>query len=69
MDPEVVVQSMISQQLLSEDVIMTAQSCYHKNCLILEQVRLMNAWDLILLVSLLKADNNQQHIGDMLDNG
>jgi len=69
MDAEVVARLMISQQLLSEDIVMLAQSCYHKNCLILEQVRLMNQEALATFVNLLVADDSQKHIGNVLCNG
>ena len=61
MDAEVVAQLMISQQLLSEDIVITAQSRYHKNCLILQQLRLMNAETLILFGELLQGNSSQLH--------
>ena len=66
MDPEVVVQLMISKQLLSEGIVMTAQSCYNKNCLILEQIRLVDTQTLKCICELLKASDIQKHIGEML---
>ena len=66
MDPEVVVQS---QQLLSKDFAMTAHSCYHKNCLVLEQVRVMDTQTLKSFCELLKASDSQKHIGEMLCTG
>ena len=69
MDPEVVVPLMISQQLLSKDVVVTAQSCYHKNCLVLEQVHLMDIQTLKSFCELLKANDSQKHIGEMLCTG
>ena len=69
MDPEVVVQLMISQQLLSEDVVLTAQSCYHKNCLILEKVGLMDTKKFVLFCELLKQDDSGRKIGEMLLTG
>ena len=64
-----VVQLMISQQLLSEDVVMTAQSSYHKCCLILQQVRMMDTETLMSFCELLKSNKNQRHIGETLVNG
>ena len=61
MDAEVVADLMISQQLLSEDIVMTAQSSYHKNCLILQQLRLMNVETLILVGELLQGNTSQLH--------
>ena len=69
MDPEIVVQLMISQQLLSEDVVMTTQSCYHKNCLILEQVRLMDTKSLLSFCELLKDYQSERKTGEMLLSG
>ena len=69
MNPEVVVQLMTSQQLLSKDVFMTAQSCYHKNCLILEQVRLMDTKSLMSFCELLKEDQSERKSGEMLLSG
>ena len=68
MDAEVVMELMISQQLLSEDVVMAAQSSYHKNCLILQQVRLMDTKTLMLFCELLKANDSQTSIGETLIN-
>ena len=69
MDPEVVVRLMISQQLLSEDIVTTAQSCYNTNCLVLEYIRLMDTQTLKLFCELLKANGSQKHIGEMLFDG
>ena len=69
MNPDVVVQLMISQQLLSEDVVITAQSCYHKNCLILEQVQLMDTKRLVSFCELLKGDQRVRKTGEMLLSG
>jgi len=69
MDAEVVVQLMISQQLLSDDIVMTAQSLYNKNCLILEQVRLMNVQTLTLFCEVLKGNDSQGKIGETLFSG
>ena len=69
MDAEVVMQLMMSQQLLSEDVVMAAQSSYHKSCLILQQVRLMDPKTLLSFCELLKTSQSQSNIGEMLTNG
>jgi len=66
MDADVVTQLMISQQLLSEDAVLVAQSSYHKNCLILQQVRLMDAKAVISFCQLLKA---KEMIEETLING
>ena len=69
MDAEVVTQLMVSQQLLSEDNIMAASSDYQKNCLILEQVILMNVDSLVSFAKLLMTNDSQSHIGKMLTDG
>jgi len=69
MDAEVVAQLMISQQLLSEDIVMTAQSNYHKNCLILESLQYTDVQTLIPFCETLKANNSQRTIGETLLNG
>ena len=69
MDAEVVTQLMVSQQLLSEDVVMAASSDYLRNCLILQQVRLMNVQSLLSFSDLLQANDSHKHIGTMLVDG
>ena len=69
MDAEVVTQLMVSQQLLSEDIVMAASSDYQKNCLILEQVILMNVESLGSFAELLLTSDSQNHIGKILTNG
>ena len=69
MEAEVVTQLMVSQQLLSEDVVMAASSDYLKNCLILQQVRLMNVQSLLSFSKLLLTNDSQKHIGTMFADG
>ena len=69
MDAEVVTKLMVSQQLFSEDIVMAASSDYHKNCLILQQVRLMNVQSLVSFGELLLTNDSQKHIGTMFVNG
>ena len=69
MDAELVVQLMISRQLLSEDIAMTAQSLYTKNCLILEQIRITDVQTLVSFCETLKTNDSQRMIGEMLLNG
>ena len=69
MDAELVTQLMVSQQLLSEDIVMAASSDYQKNCLILQQVRLMNVQMLVSFVELLLTNDSQKHIGTILIQG
>ena len=69
MDAEVVTQLMVSQQLLSEDIVMAASSDYQKNCLILQQVTLMNVHSLESFAELLLTSGSQNHIGKILTNG
>ena len=69
MDAEVVTQLMVSQQLLSEDVVMAASSDYLKNRLIIQQVRLMNVQSLLSFGKLLLTNDSQKHIGTMFVDG
>jgi len=69
MDAEVVMQLIISQQLLSEDVAIAAQNSYHKNCLILQQFRLLDLKTLVSFCQSLEATKSQSYIGEMLVNG
>ena len=69
MDAEVVTQLMVSQQLLSEDIVMAASSDYQKNCLILQQVRQMNVQSLVSFSESLLSNDIQKHIGTMLIDG
>ena len=69
MDTEVVTQLMVSQQLLSEDIVMAASSDYQKNCLILEQVTMMNVQSLVSFAELLLTIDSQKHIGGHLIQG
>jgi len=69
MDAEAVMQLMISQQLLNEDVVMAAQSSYHKTCLILEQLRLMDAKALISFSELLQENSSLRNVMILFLNG
>ena len=69
MDAEVVTQLMVSKQLLSENIVMAASSNYQKNCLILEQVTLMDVQSLVSFAELLLMSDSQKHIGEHLIQG
>jgi len=69
MDAELVTQLMVSHQLLSKDIIMAASSDYQKNCLILQQIILMNVQTLVSFGKLLLTIDSQKHIGTMLTDG
>ena len=69
MDAKVVTQLMVSQQLLSEDIVVEASSDYQKNCLILQQVRQMNVRSLISFSELLMTSDIHKHIGTFLMQG
>ena len=69
MDAEVVTQLMVSQQLLSEDVVMAASSDYLKNCLIIQQVRLMTVQSLLSFGKSLLTNDSQKYIGAILMQG
>ena len=69
MDAEVVTQLMVSQRLLSEDIVMAVSSDYQKNFLILQQVRMMNVETLVSFSELLLTSDSQKHIGTVLIDG
>ena len=69
MNGHIVTQLMVSQQLLNERTIMNASNDYHKNCLILQQLRLMDLQTLESFGELLQTSNNQKHVGKMLIDG
>ena len=69
MDAEVVTQLMVSQQLLSEDIVMATSSDYQKNCLILEQLTLMDVQSLVSFAEMLLTSDSQNHIGKILSDG
>ena len=69
MNAEIVTQLMVSQQLLSEDIVMAASSDYQKNCLILQQVTQMNVQSLVSFSESLLTNDIQKHIGTVLIDG
>ena len=69
MDAEVVTQLMVSKQLLSENIVMAASSDYQKNCLILEQLTLMDVQSLVSFAKLLQTSNSSKYIGAILIQG
>jgi len=69
MDAEVVVPLMVSKQILREDAVMATQSCFHKSCIILQQVRQSDAALLMQFCQLLKADHVHKTIGELLEEG
>ena len=69
MDAEVVAELMVSQQLLSENIFVTASSDYQKKCIILQQIGLMNVEKILSFSNLLLTNDSQKHIGQMLIKG
>ena len=69
MDAEVVAQLMVSQQLLSENIFVTASSDYQKDCLILQQIGVMDVEKILSFSNLLLTNDSQKHIGQMLIKG
>ena len=69
MDAEVATQLMVSQQLLSENIVVAASSDYQKNCLILQQLSIMNMELLMSFSELLQSIDCQKHIGTTLISG
>ena len=69
MDAEVVAQLMVSQQLLSENIFVTASSDYQKKRIILQQIGLMNVEKMLSFSNLLLTIDSQKHVGQMLIKG
>ena len=69
MDPEEVTRLMESQQLLNKNNLIAASSDYQKNCLILQQISLMNVKEILSFSELLLTSDSQKHIGQMLIKG
>ena len=71
MKAEVVIQLLVSQQLLtiSQDAVMATSSDYQKNCLILQQLRQMNVQSLVSFSKSLLTNDIQKNIGKMLIDG
>ena len=63
---------MLTKKFLNEEEIQNlanAASSYQKNCLLLEEIRLMDMERLELFCKLLKSIDGQKHIADVLVNG
>ena len=69
MDSDLIVEHMLSQQLLSDYTIMSAASSFQKNCLIMEKVRLMDTKSLVSFCEILQMFDCQKHIASVLLNG
>ena len=72
MDSDLIVEDMLSQQLLNDQevyTIMSATSSFQKNCLILEKIRPMNIKSLLCFCKILQKFDSQKHIADALLNG
>ena len=72
MDSDLIVQHMLSQQLLNDQevhTIMSAASDYHKNCLIIAKIRLMDTQSLLSFCDILQLFDSQNHICSVLTNG
>ena len=69
MDGHIVTQQMVSRTLINEGAIMNASNDYQKNCLILQQLRLMDKQTLESFGEILLTDDNQKHLGKMLIDG
>ena len=72
MDSDLIVQHMLSQQLLNDQevhTIMNAASDYQKNCLVVENIRLMDTKCLVSFCKILQTFDSQNHISCVLING
>ena len=72
MDSDVIVDHMLSHQLLNDQEvhsIMSAASLYQKNCLVLEKIRQMDTKCLMSFCEILQLFDYQKHIASVLLNG
>ena len=72
MDCDLIVQHMLTRQLLKESEVLNlpnATSRYQKNCLLLERIRLMDMLRLESFCELVGSFESQKHIADVLVNG
>ena len=71
MNGDLVLKMMVSQQQIAwkDDVMTAAQSCYHKNCLILEKARVMDIQALLSFCKMLQENESQNSIGNLLTKG
>ena len=69
MDSGLVVQHMLSQKLINDHTIISSTSDYHRNCLIVESIRLMDTQSLMCFCKILQMFDCQKHIANMLLNG
>ena len=72
MDSDLVVQHMLSHQILNDQevhTVMSAASDYQKNCLVLEKIRLMETQSLVSFCEILQMFDFQKHIASVLLNG
>ena len=72
MDSDLIVQHMLSQQLLNDQEVhtmMSAASDYQKNCLVVERIRLMDTQSLVSFCKILQKFYGHDHISRLLMNG
>ena len=72
MDSDLIVQHMLSQQLLNDQelhAILSAASDYQKNCLVVEKMRLMDTQYIMSFCEILQMFDSQKHIATALLNG
>ena len=72
MDSDLLIQHMLSQQILNDQdvhTVMSAASDYQKNCLVLEKIRLMETQSLVSFCEILQMFDSQKHIANILLNG
>ena len=69
MDGQIVTQLMVSHRLLNEQIVMNTSNDYQKNCIILQQARLMDIQTLVSFSELLLTNDSQKHIGTILNDG
>jgi len=69
MDTKVVVELMLSQQLVNKCALMASSSDYQTNCLLLERMRQLTTQQFMLLCNALTATGSQTKLGKVLEKG
>ena len=68
-DTKVVVELMLSQQLVNKCTLMASSSDYQTNCLLLERMRQLTTQQFTLLCNALTTTGSQTLLGNMLEKG
>ena len=64
-----VVELMLSEQLINKDTIMASSSDYQTNCLLLERMRQLSTQQFTLFCEIVTACDSETKLGDVLKKG